>query len=649
MHVELVSFTRENPALTPESVAGFSDLATIWQGRSTYAENVIEYAGRVCYRSTERMGTAPDFVVARVREGHEDIIEHIVVTLRFRHTDQPLRWRLVNRHCEVSDLGGGEWLVSGNTRVWLDFFRQGIALDALPFLKQITPAVFAEFAETERLGDWVIGQTAAPNHPITQSLLPVQDGPMRVTLLGYTQPILDDPALLLHHGSATFLFEGISRTCTHQLVRHRLGSFSQESQRYCKYDVLEPDLEPTVPLLPKPREEKRHGLCRFTPDQERFIAEIYAKGFSCEALGEAYDVHPTTIRDIVQQQGGSIRSRQESRSLHIQTDFFDAIDTPLKGQILGLIYADGNVAQDEGKILHASITQHADYRDWLRRLGVLWGGNVISGGREALVRLTIPGQQLARALVKQGVTPAKSLTLQPPTTLEPRFIRHFILGYLEGDGHIGRYPDNPQVTFCGTEAMLLWIRDHICNVLGKEFGPSVRSQNDNSYQVTFAGREQAPNILEWLYEDVEFYYSHPAKAERAIAWSKKLTNAYKEQMASWGERYQVILPPAFGPKATSLYIRVIEEAAQTYANLRALNIRKEDARFLLPNAAETRIVTTMNFAGWSHFLWLRAVDKAAQWEIRAMGQYALKMLHTIAPTVFAEQWRVYQEKFVISA
>ena len=50
---------------------------------------------------------------------------------------------------------------------------------------------------------------------------------------------------------------------------------------------------------------------------------------------------------------------------------------------------------------------------------------------------------------------------------------------------------------------------------------------------------------------------------------------------------------------------------QTYQELREMGIRKEDARFLLPNAAETRIVTSMNFAAWSHFLWLRAVDKAA--------------------------------------
>jgi thymidylate synthase (FAD) len=34
------------------------------------------------------------------------------------------------------------------------------------------------------------------------------------------------------HSSATFLIEGVSRACTHQLVRHRLASYNQQSQRY---------------------------------------------------------------------------------------------------------------------------------------------------------------------------------------------------------------------------------------------------------------------------------------------------------------------------------------------------------------------------------------------------------------------------------
>ncbi len=356
MKIELLAYTQANPALTKENVTGIGDLATIWDGKGTYAENVIEFAGRVCYRSTHRMGTAPEFISARVREGHEDIIEHIVATFRVTETDEPLHWRRINRHCEVSDLGNQTWIVSGNTRVWVDFFRRGIALEALPYLKAITPAVFAEFKAHEDRS----AETLLTRSPISdlRSLLPAEEGQMRVTLLGFTQPVIDNAVndtgnstgALVDHGSAVFLFEGISRTCTHQLVRHRLASFSQESQRYV-------DLN--------------------------------------------------------------------------------------KGE---------------------------------------W-----------------------RAIV-------------PPV---------------------------------------------------------------------IANNSQAMEVLSDFWE---------------LAEAK-------------------------------------------YAQLRELGIRKEDARFLLPNAAETRIVASMNFAAWSHFLWLRAVDKAAQWEIRAMGQHVLKMLYAIAPQVFQPQWDVYREKF----
>lgn len=43
---------------------------------------------------------------------------------------------------------------------------------------------------------------------------------------------------VLEHASITFRIEDVSRVLTHQLVRHRLASFVQESQRYCKYTNL---------------------------------------------------------------------------------------------------------------------------------------------------------------------------------------------------------------------------------------------------------------------------------------------------------------------------------------------------------------------------------------------------------------------------
>src|SRR5881628_1006798 len=49
---------------------------------------------------------------------------------------------------------------------------------------------------------------------------------------------------LLRHGSFTFDLQGVSRAASHQIVRHRIASFSQQSQRYVKitrsYGYLRP-------------------------------------------------------------------------------------------------------------------------------------------------------------------------------------------------------------------------------------------------------------------------------------------------------------------------------------------------------------------------------------------------------------------------
>lgn len=42
---------------------------------------------------------------------------------------------------------------------------------------------------------------------------------------------------VLEHASFTFSIEGMSRACSHQLVRHRIASYSQQSQRYVEFDI----------------------------------------------------------------------------------------------------------------------------------------------------------------------------------------------------------------------------------------------------------------------------------------------------------------------------------------------------------------------------------------------------------------------------
>lgn len=58
--------------------------------------------------------------------------------------------------------------------------------------------------------------------------------------------IRDGHESIIEHASATFEIRGISRACSHQLVRHRLASYSQESQRYVSMDNPEWVLPPSI-------------------------------------------------------------------------------------------------------------------------------------------------------------------------------------------------------------------------------------------------------------------------------------------------------------------------------------------------------------------------------------------------------------------
>lgn len=69
------------------------------------------------------------------------------------------------------------------------------------------------------------------------------------------------------HVSFTFGIEGISRACSHQLVRHRMASFSQRSQRYCFEDGFN-YIEP---------EDMNEEEDKFFRDFMRHSKEVYSK------------------------------------------------------------------------------------------------------------------------------------------------------------------------------------------------------------------------------------------------------------------------------------------------------------------------------------------------------------------------------------
>lgn len=95
----------------------------------------------------------------------------------------------------------------------------------------------------------------------------------RLMELGHESPI--------EHVTFTFGIEGISRSCSHQLVRHRIASYSQKSQRYVKEEQFEYVVPHTIENLgAEDRFRKLMGYIQaeYNSIRNDIVAELEAHG-----------------------------------------------------------------------------------------------------------------------------------------------------------------------------------------------------------------------------------------------------------------------------------------------------------------------------------------------------------------------------------
>lgn len=126
--------------------------------------------------------------------------------------------------------------------------------------------------------------------------------------------------------------------------------------------------------------------------------------------------------------------------------------------------------------------------------------------------------------------------------------------------------------------------------------------------------------------------SHQLVRHRIASYSQE-SQRYVDMSAP-----EFVVPPSVSgnAEAEAAFERFCDTVSSAYSELRELGIRKEDARFLLPNATATRIIVTMNFRSWRHFIETRALDPGAQWEIRELARRVLDVLNEQAPSVFGD-------------
>lgn len=99
--------------------------------------------------------------------------------------------------------------------------------------------------------------------------------------------------------------------------------------------------------------------------------------------------------------------------------------------------------------------------------------------------------------------------------------------------------------------------------------------------------------------------------------------------------FEYILPPSIAEndEAKAKFETLMHTIRQTYDELVSMNVPKEDARYVLANATETKVLATFNARSLLNFFSLRCCNRA-QWEIRQMAYLMLTEVKKVAPLLF---------------
>lgn len=121
--------------------------------------------------------------------------------------------------------------------------------------------------------------------------------------------------------------------------------------------------------------------------------------------------------------------------------------------------------------------------------------------------------------------------------------------------------------------------------------------------------------------------------------------SYSQQSQRYvdGSDFEHVLPPAIAkdPEARERFLACMSSIGEAYRDIKSIlekngrtgSAANEDARFVLPQAAASRIVITMNCRSLLNFFEHRCCARA-QWEIRNMADRMLSLCREALPVVF---------------
>jgi len=239
------------------------------------------------------------------------------------------------------------------------------------------------------------------------------------------------------------------------------------------------------------------------------ICDDYMLGLSYKLLSEKYNICTWSIGNVLKK--NNIKSR--IRKHNCDENYFEKIDSKEKAYWLGLLFADGYVRKRkqfngkhrQGGNVGISLKNGDEYllEKFILDLKSTYKLTKQIKGNFLSYKLEINSSKMADDLIKLGCFLNKSLILLPPN-LSDEYIPHFIRGYFDGDGSIGKYEGRHKFNLLGTNELLTWILNYFKNK-GLKTTPKI-SKRKNIYSIQVNSKSDIELIENIMYTSSSDYY-----------------------------------------------------------------------------------------------------------------------------------------------
>lgn len=263
-------------------------------------------------------------------------------------------------------------------------------------------------------------------------------------------------------------------------------------------------------------------------DNDSLIVDMYLRGIGGPTISKELNVSKHVVYSALKDNNIVTRNNSEqARKYTCDEKFFSEIDNELSAYWLGLLYADGYITN--ARRTHSyQVGLSLGYKDmstleafsndiqFTGPIGVYesnsaWSSKVDSRYGRVLVSSDI----MANDLISHGCTTNKTRTVVRPNISE-ELERHFIRGYIDGDGSIAKASDRRagfKISIVGTQDLIEWI--------GSKLGKCYLGVEKRSDFVHILEKTLDDEVIDYLYEGSTRYMQR--KFDRILLAKKNLS------------------------------------------------------------------------------------------------------------------------------